>query len=223
VQKVGRVEVTFVWHHVTSEMGRLSISNRKRVIILWCSGYSLSDIRRRLNDEEIEITLRSLQYFVAKFMKFHTIKDLPKAHRPRLLNNDMINAIEDSLRSDDELTARKLKETLARVFPNLPNVSISTMKRYRKKLGWVCTCPHYCQLVKEANKEKRKLGVKLRLTTRRRLKMSSVQMNAPSNWIAMAVFVSAKKRRVEHLNSIQNILLKFTSGVGYQCEGQLSW
>ena len=100
-------------------------------------------------------------------MKFHTIKDLPKAHRPRLLNNDMINAIEDSLRSD-ELTARKLKETMARVFPNLPNVSISTMKHYRKKLGWVCTRPHYCQLVREANEEKRKTWCQAQINNQER-------------------------------------------------------
>ena len=137
-------------------MGRLSIVNRKRTIILWRSGYLLSDIKRRLNDEEVEVSLRSLQYLLAKFQKFHTIKDLPRARRPRLLNDDMINSIEESLRADDELTARKLREKLTRVFPNLSNVAISTIKRYRKKLGWVCTRPHYCQLVREANKEKRK-------------------------------------------------------------------
>ena len=136
-------------------MGQLSIANRKRAIILWCSGYLLSDIKRRLNNEEVEVLLWSLQYLLAKSQKFHTIEDLPRARRARLLNDDMINALEESLRADDELTARKLREKLTRVFLNLSNVAISTIKHYRKKLGWVCTRPHYCQLVREANKEKR--------------------------------------------------------------------
>ena len=55
-------------------MGRLSIAVRKRVIILWRSGYSLRDIKRRLEDEEVEVTLRSLQYLVLKFLKFHTLE-----------------------------------------------------------------------------------------------------------------------------------------------------
>jgi len=127
------------------------------VIILWRSGYSLSDIKQRLEDEEVEVTLRSLQYLLLKFLKYHTVQDLPRAQRPKLLTADMMNAIDYSLKADDELTARKLKEKLAGIFgPNLPNVSISTIKRCRKELGWVCTRPHYCQLVREANKEKKK-------------------------------------------------------------------
>ena len=66
----------------------------------------------------------------------------------------MMNAIEQSLKNDDELTARKLRTKLAGDFPNLPNVSLATIKRCRKELGWVCTHPHYCQLIRKANKEK---------------------------------------------------------------------
>jgi len=73
-------------------MGQLSIANRKRAIILWRSGYLLSDIKRRLNAEEVEVSLWSLQYLLAKF---HTVEDLPRARRARLLNDDMINAIEE--------------------------------------------------------------------------------------------------------------------------------
>ena len=29
-------------------------------------------------------------------------------------------------------------------------------ERCRKEIGWVCTRPHYCQLIREANKLKRK-------------------------------------------------------------------
>jgi len=58
----------------------------------------------------VEVSLQSLQYLLAKFQKFYTIEDLPRVRRARLLNDDMINAIEETLRVDDELTARKLRE-----------------------------------------------------------------------------------------------------------------
>ena len=75
-------------------MGCLSVSTRKRVIVLWQSGNSLPDIQRRLKEEEVEVSLRSLQRLHQKFQRFHTIKDLARATRPRILTDRMMNTIE---------------------------------------------------------------------------------------------------------------------------------
>lgn len=40
-------------------------------------------------------------------------------------------------------------------WPELSTVSLSTIKKCRRDLGWVATKPHYCQLIREANKQKR--------------------------------------------------------------------
>ena len=45
--------------------------------------------------------------------------------------------IEDSLRKDDELTARKLKGIIGENFTDFPDVSLSTTKKCRKEIGWV--------------------------------------------------------------------------------------
>ena len=68
----------------------------------------------------------------------------------------MMAEIEVSLRNDDELTARKLRRKLSENFTDFPDVSISTIKRCHRERGWVSTQPHYCQLIREANKLKRK-------------------------------------------------------------------
>ena len=68
----------------------------------------------------------------------------------------MILELEDCLRNDDEMMAKKLKTKLSEKITNFPNVSLATIKRNRKECGWVCTCPHYCQLIRDANKVKRK-------------------------------------------------------------------
>ena len=110
-------------------MPRLQVGTRKRVIILRRLGYSIRDIQRRLNEEDIEVSLRSLQRLCAKFKAVHSIQDFPRRSRPRLLTADMLSLMEQSLRKDDELTARKLRITLSENFADFPNVSLATIKR----------------------------------------------------------------------------------------------
>ena len=105
-------------------------------------------------EKETEITLRSLQHLCHKFQNFHTVHDLTKTTKSRLLTKEMMNTIEQSLKSDDEMTARKLRTKLAEEFSNLPNVS-ATIKLCQKEIGWICTRPHYCQLKREANKKEK--------------------------------------------------------------------
>ena len=56
-------------------------------------------------------------------------------------------AIEEALNSDDEITARGVENLLKARWPDL-RVSMSTIKRVRKDMQWVCTKPHYCQLLR---------------------------------------------------------------------------
>lgn len=142
--------------HVATNMPRLSVTSHKRVIFLKRRGYSLQAICQRLSDEGNIMSMGSLQRLLNKFQKVHTVRDLPRATRPRLLTPEMVSALESYLRNDDEMTARKLKTKLGENFTNFPNVSLATIKRNCKECGWVCTRPHYCQLIRDANKIKRK-------------------------------------------------------------------
>ena len=54
----------------------------------------------------------------------------------------------EELTKKDELTSTAIKASLAQKWPDL-NVSTSTIKRVRQQIGWVCTRPHYCQLLRE--------------------------------------------------------------------------
>ena len=136
-------------------MPRLNLNVRKRVIVLKRAGYSLMDIWKRIQKEEDCIySLRSVYRLWSKFREHHTILDLPRKKRDRKINEFMLEAIETSLMENDELTARHLKEQLLETWPSL-NVSLTTIKRARKEKGWVSTRPHYCQLLREANKIKR--------------------------------------------------------------------
>ena len=119
-------------------------------------GYSLQVIHHRLSNEGNIVSLRSLQRVWSKFQNVHTVRDLPRVTRPRLLTAEMVSALEDCLRNEDEMTARKLKTMLAEKFTHFPNVLLATIKRNCQECGWVCTRPHYCQLIRDDNKIKRK-------------------------------------------------------------------
>ena len=83
------------------------------------------------------------------------IKDLPRKHRSSRLTAEQEKFVDDEMADNDELTAYQLKERLTKKWPYLRDISISTIKRCRKRLGWVATKPRYCQQIREANKTKR--------------------------------------------------------------------
>ena len=119
-------------------MPRLPVATRKRVIILRHKGYSLRDIQCRLKEEDVEVTIRSLQRLCVKFEKMHTIKDISRAPKRRLLTPEMLSAMDNCLRNDDQLTASKLKTKLLERCTNLPDVSLSTIKRLENQCISVC-------------------------------------------------------------------------------------
>lgn len=135
-------------------MVRLDIATRKRVIVLYRDGCKLRSIYDRFKQEGIKVTIRSLQRLVKKFRRHHTVADLPRRSKTKIITIEMSKIIDDLLEENDELTARMIRRKLEEKFPQL-QVSIATVKRARKDNGWICTRPHYCQLIREANKAKR--------------------------------------------------------------------
>ena len=72
-----------------------------------------------------------------------------------ILGHEHYKLIDDALSENDEQTSRLLSQLLIDKLPEL-SMSLSTMEHARRKLGWVDTVPKYCQLIRIANKEKRK-------------------------------------------------------------------
>ena len=116
----------------------LLVATRKRVIILRREGYSLGDIQCRLKKEDAEVTVRSLQHLCVKFEKMHTIRDISRAPKHRLLTPEMLSAMEGCLRNDDKLTASKLKTKFLERCTNFPDLSLSTIKRLENQYISVC-------------------------------------------------------------------------------------
>ena len=64
------------------------------------------------------------------------------------ITEEMKVFIEEHLQRNDELTSTSIKRLLAERWSHA-EVSTATIKCVRRKLGWVCTRPHYCQLLRD--------------------------------------------------------------------------
>jgi len=135
-------------------MPRLDLNARRKVILLHNAGVSIKCIEDRLKDEEVVVTRRSLHRLIKKYKETGTYTDLHRRKRDKKITQEMAIEINNELETNDETTARQLRSSLVEKYPGL-EVSLSTIKRHRKQLGWVCTRPHYCQLIRELNKVKR--------------------------------------------------------------------
>ena len=123
------------------------MESRKRIVILRCKGYSMIKIRQRLKEESIVTSQRTIHNVLSKFKNHRIYKDLPIQRRKPKITEEMKIAIEEALNSNDEITARGVQNLLKARWPDL-QVSMSTIKRVRKDMQWVCTKPHYCQLLR---------------------------------------------------------------------------
>ena len=123
-------------------MPRLDVSTRGRVVVLRQKGYSVREIRARLMEEGIPVSLVSIYKLLKKYEYTGSVVDRKsKPSTPKILQSEHLHILDEALAENDELTARK--------------VSICSIKRVRKHdLGWIRTCPKYCQLIHVANKEK---------------------------------------------------------------------
>lgn len=129
-------------------MPRLSIEARFRVISLCSLGYSMPTISRRLREENVLISQRALYALLEKYRRKGTVRDLPRRKRAAIITDEMKVFIEEQLQRNNELTSTAMKRLLVDRWPHL-QVSIATIKRVWRKLGWVCTRPHYCQLLRD--------------------------------------------------------------------------
>lgn len=132
-------------------MPRLDICTRRRVVYLRQNGHSIAEIQKRLKEENISISAQALFNLVRKYNETGKLIDLPRRNHPRKLNDEMMDFLDEALTANDELTARQARCLLIERWPTL-QVSLPTIKRIRRtRLGWVCTRPHYCQLLRDVS------------------------------------------------------------------------
>ena len=131
-------------------MPRLDLQTRRRVIALKMHGYSVMEIKGRLEEENVLVSRQSLHKLLRKYRLHKTYVDLPRKAQPKKISAEMHCTIEDELSKNDELTSPQLHTILTNKYPSF-EASLCTIRRARRDLGWVSTRPHYCQLIREVS------------------------------------------------------------------------
>lgn len=133
-------------------MPHLTVETRKCVIVLKKARFSVKEILKSLEEEEV--------YQVAmEVPKVWLCGRLEKPRPPKKLLKEQYVFIDNTMAEKDELTACQLRDLVEDWWLET-KASLSTYKRVRKDLGWIETRPKYCQLIREANHSSILLGVK---------------------------------------------------------------
>lgn len=114
-------------------MARMSLHTWERVINLHKSGFKLKDIQALLKIEEINVSKTSLCLLIKKYKTFGIITDKPRSVQSRKLTMEHLQLIDGALDQDDEISTPELRAKLKEAGVT---VSISTVQRAKRELGW---------------------------------------------------------------------------------------
>ena len=123
-----------------------------RILFLHQESYKPPTIVKILEEEGMRASRRGIAKFLKKYKDTRTVARHPGSGRPSKVTNEAKKIIEEQMRADDETTAHQLRRLLASKGYEL---SLHTVLRCRTSLGWTFRGSSYCQLIREANKQKR--------------------------------------------------------------------
>ena len=132
-------------------MGRLSVETRSKVIMMWKNSYPVTVIQERLRQGVVAVLKVSLFALIKKFNVHSLVINLSRKPRSSKLSECHYRYIDEVMTTDNELTYRQLFALFCTTCPEV-EVSISTIKRARKHLGWVSKKTRYSALIMEAKR-----------------------------------------------------------------------
>ena len=122
---------------------------------------SYGNIVEVLKAEGLKVPKKTVWKTIQKYKSHGTIYRLPGSGRPFKLSDDVITLIEEQMKRNDETTATQILKMLEE---RGHKVSLTTIIRARKNLGWTFHGNRYCQLIREKNKERRVAWAREHLT-----------------------------------------------------------
>ena len=129
----------------------LSTHEMQRILVYYSSGNKAPSIQKKLEQENIFVSRVSIWKFLARYKKTGTIAR-QEGRRKSMFTPEIRTIIEHQMVEDDETTSIQLQKILRH---KGINVSVSSILRWRKTLGWTYRGSAYCQLIRQQNKEKR--------------------------------------------------------------------
>ena len=125
---------------------------KRRIVHHHSVGLGPSSIIQTLKEEGIVVSKAGVWFFLKKYRESGRIERSRGSGRTSLITEEIKSVVDAALEHDDETTAVQLLNILDE---KGHKISISTILRCRRKLGWTYRGSAYCQLIREGNKVKR--------------------------------------------------------------------
>ena len=126
---------------------------KQRILFYYYNqGLAPPAISAMLSQEGIVASRRGILKFLNRYETSGTIARKPGSGGHAKINDEIKQLIEEKMRSDDETTAKQLQQLLTE---HGYTISKKNILCCRTVLGWTFRGSSYCQLIRDANKEKR--------------------------------------------------------------------
>ena len=124
---------------------------KQRILYFYFQGYKPPTITNFLREEGMSVSRRGVAKFVKCYRQTGSIARAPGSGRPTKVTAEVKKIVEEQMRLDDKTTAVQLHALLnSRGY----QLSLRTILRCRTSRGWMFRGSSYCQLIREANKQK---------------------------------------------------------------------
>ena len=124
----------------------------KKIVKLSQMGHKAPSICKLLVQENLSCTRKGAHAFLKRYDLSQTIERKPGSGGPSKITREVKDIVENQMRLDDETTALQLHRLLQSLGYNIHR---HTILRCRTSLGWTFRGSVYCQLIRDANKQKR--------------------------------------------------------------------
>ena len=125
---------------------------KQRILHFYSKGYKAPTIQKFLASENLVCSRVGIAKFIKVFLRTGSICRQPGSGRPSKVTREVKDLVEQQMRLDDETTAYQLHQLLTNAGYS---ISLRTILRCRTSLGWTFRGSAYCQVIREANKQKR--------------------------------------------------------------------
>ena len=115
----------------------------------WTAGYIPSHLQEMY---EVELSRQSVSTFLSYYRRSKSVLRKSGSGRKTKITPEVKCIVEAKMESDNETTATQLQQVL---HISGIGISLTTVKRYRRELGWTFHGSRCCQMIREPNKVKR--------------------------------------------------------------------
>ena len=130
---------------------------KKRILFHYRSGKKAPTIQKLLKEEDISASVFGIRKFIVRYDKTGTLLCKHGSGTTSKITPEIEAVVEGAIENDDETTSKELQRILRK---EGHNISVATILRCRRELGWAYGGTKYCQMIRQVNAEKRLIWAK---------------------------------------------------------------